>query len=430
MSRFNSLQQWLDWQETLNPAGIDLGLGRIEQVMQQAGMANSFDCPLVMVAGTNGKGSVTAMLDSMGRAAGYRTATYTSPHLERYNERIRLNGVDVDDQSLCAAFERIDQARGDIALTYFEFGTLAAIDLMQAAQPELVIMEIGLGGRLDAVNVMQPDVSVITSIGLDHTDWLGDTRELIAREKAGIMRTGKPVIIADEEPPASLVNHASDIGAEVTMLVSDAVITLEDQHWSLQATDRHWQQLPLPALQGRHQLNNAAAAILALAALGERLPLGEQAIMDGLQTVSLPGRLERLLPGQAAAAEVLLDVAHIEEAIERLVAWCQQNPVAGKTRLVLAMLADKPVAEVVARLAAISDSCYPCTVTDSARALPAAELATMVQVRISDVKLAPDESVEQACAMAKTAAGPDDRILVTGSFYTVAAARRFFSKQD
>ncbi len=219
--RFDSLDQWLAWQETLNPAEIELGLERIDHVRELAGIPDHFDCPLIIVGGTNGKGSVMAMLEAMASAAGYRVCAYTSPHLLRYNERIRIDGREVDDADLCAAFERIDQARGDAQLTYFEFGTLAALDLFVRAQPDLVLLEVGLGGRLDAVNIMQPDVSVISTIDIDHVDWLGPDRESIGFEKAGIMRSGKPVICGDRAPPRSLLDHAGAIAAECQVLGRD-----------------------------------------------------------------------------------------------------------------------------------------------------------------------------------------------------------------
>ena len=219
--RFNNLNDWLSWQESLNPKEIDLGLDRVSRVLAQAGLSDSFNCPLITVAGTNGKGSVVAILEAIAKAAGLKVCSYTSPHIFQYNERIKTDGRPVDDRALCEAFERIDLARGDTALTYFEYGTLAAIDLFFRQQPDLVILEVGLGGRLDAVNIMAADVCVLTSIAIDHVDWLGDNRELIGREKAGIFRQGKPVVCGDAEPPQSVIAAAEKKHCEFVLAGRD-----------------------------------------------------------------------------------------------------------------------------------------------------------------------------------------------------------------
>ena len=219
--RFNNLNDWLRWQESLNPAEIELGLDRISSVLKKAGLSSTFGCPLITVAGTNGKGSVVAILESIAMSAGLKVCSYTSPHIFHYNERIKCNVEAITDTDLCAAFERIDQARGDEQLTYFEFGTLAAIDWISKQNPDLVIMEVGLGGRLDAVNILDSDVSILTSVAIDHVDWLGDDREKIGFEKAGIFRKNKTVICGEYEPPESVIKHAQKLHCKLVQIGSD-----------------------------------------------------------------------------------------------------------------------------------------------------------------------------------------------------------------
>ncbi len=407
--RFDTLAQWLSWQETLNPAQIELGLERVNRVRVNAGLDEHFACPTIMVGGTNGKGSVMAMLESVARSAGYSVCSYTSPHLQRYNERIRINGNDVEDAALCAAFERIDQARGDERLTYFEFGTLAAIDLFMRAEPELVLLEVGLGGRLDAVNIMQPDVAIISSIGIDHTDWLGATRESIAREKAGIMRFGKICVCGDRDPPQSLLAHAAAVGAQLLQI----------------GIDFENNAVPEPALQGAFQHDNAAIAVRALTALTTRLPISQQHIVQGLASVRLAGRYEQL--GQSP--EVICDVAHNEQAVASLLAQLQASPVTGHTHFVLAMLADKPVAAITRMILPRAQRCFYAGL-NVARGMSgdamAQHLSSAVAELALNVKLHAAESVEAACAAAMARARRQDRIVIFGSFYTVAAAQRFF----
>ena len=423
--RFDSLAQWLAWQETLNPAEIELGLERIDRVRQLAHIPDHFTCPLIIVGGTNGKGSVVAMLQAMASAAGYRVCTYTSPHIARYNERICINGEDVDDADLCAAFERIDQARGDAQLTYFEFGTLAALDLFARAKPDLVLLEVGLGGRLDAVNIMQPDVSVITTVDIDHVDWLGDNREAIGSEKAGIMRSGKTTICGDACPPQSLLAQASTLGADLLVQGRDFHVQPAANGWRL-VTPTTVLDLPLPALVGEFQLANAAAAIMALLALQSRLMINTEHFAAGLRTVRLAGRFEPL----GDRPRIIADVAHNAQAIRALYAQLQASPCAGKTRVVIAMLADKPVAEVIDILKPRVDAWYSAGLGNVARGMAASTLAGLIQHALAeagDAKLSASDTVAEACAAALCEAQADDRIIVLGSFYTVAAAKQFFS---
>lgn len=432
--RFNSLDAWLDWQATLNPSEIDLGLDRIADVLQRLDLENQFDCPFIMVAGTNGKGSTVSLLESMTSAAGYKVACYTSPHIIDYNERIKINGKLIDDESLCQSFERIDQARGEIALTYFEFGTLAAIDLFVRAQPDLVIMEIGLGGRLDAVNVMQPDVSVITSIAIDHIDWLGDNREDIAKEKAGIMREHKPTICGEPDVPESLLAVAQQKSTELFLLNQQyQVDALTVNTWSLQSPLGDLKNLPRPALQGEFQTGNAATAIMALQTLATKMVISEEHIRQGLLKVDLQGRFQ-ILHEQPL---VIADVAHNPHAVISLVAQCQSQTVKGVTRIVIAMLADKPVEEVLSLLLPIADYWYCAGLETEPRGLSAQIMSDKIQHLLNenqplaqqplDVKLCPELTVKAAIAAAMRDADPEDRIVILGSFYTVAEATRYFS---
>ena len=423
---FSTLAEWLAWQETLNPAEIDLGLERIEQVMQQAGLSDRFACPMIMVAGTNGKGSVVATIQAIAAEAGYRAGSYTSPHLLRYNERICIDSVPVSDAELCNAFARIDQARGEIALTYFEFGTLAAIDLLNRADVDLIMMEIGLGGRLDAVNVMQPDVSVITSIALDHTDWLGDSREQIAAEKAGVMRAGRPVVIGDAEPPPTLAQLARQRGANALYIGQDYVADGHADSWSLRIGKQVMAALPKPSLSGAHQMSNAATAIVALQQLAEKLPVNEDAIRLALPKVSLPGRFQRLRRNP----EVIADVAHNPQAMAALAAQCRQQPAAGETHVVLGMLADKPVEQVAESLAPMAQHWHLVDLQHIGRGLSAEQLRARLEPALPGVKLHTYSSVKQAWEALQAGVAGHDRVLLTGSFYVVADALQIFTAPE
>lgn len=439
--RFNCLDDWLDWQAGLNPVEINLGLKRIDDVLQAMGLSRQFACPMVMVAGTNGKGSVVAILEAIATAAGLRVCSYTSPHITRYNERIRINGEEIDDDGLCRAFERIDQARinmsqadqvDDVQLTYFEFGTLAAIDIFKRTEVDLVIMEVGLGGRLDAVNVMQPDVSVITPIAVDHTDWLGDNREVIAMEKAGILRESQPAICGDPEAPASLLELAAQKSTQLFRLGTHFSVepanNIEEGWWHLRSPFGSINDLPKPALVGDFQINNAATAIMALQALAARLDISAENIRQGLCNVQLKGRFEIL--GQKPL--VIVDVAHNPHAVDSLVTQLQAQSIEGRTHIVIAMLADKPVKQVVELLRSIADCWYTAGLSDEPRGLSAEEMSSIVESSLvthsdTDVKLYSEATVESAITAAISAANEQDRVVILGSFYTVAAATHYFS---
>jgi dihydrofolate synthase/folylpolyglutamate synthase len=371
----------------------------------------------VSVAGTNGKGSSVALLEAVYRSAGFRTGSYTSPHLLHYNERIRINGVMVGDAALCAAFERIDQARGAVSLTYFEFGTLAALLLFAEAEPDIALLEVGMGGRLDAVNIIDADVALVTSIGIDHSTWLGDDREAIGREKAGIMRAGRPAVCADPAPPASLQQHANIIGAHRYALGEQFTRKRTGRYWDWQGWHGTHERLPLPALAGEQQLDNAAGVLAVVDLLKERLPVSRDALEQGLRTVRLAGRFQ-VIPG---APQVILDVAHNTDSARALCSQLQASTVAGRTWLVLGMLADKDAAAFAIAL----DDCVDHWCLASlhvARGLPAEALRRHMAGPGKQREVLLFDTVATALAHAVDAAAPGDRVVVSGSFITVAEA--------
>lgn len=342
MVRFDSLDAWLNWQEQLHPRPIDLGLERVAGVYRQLDPQPE-KIPTVTVAGTNGKGSCIAFLEAIYRAAGYKVGAYTSPHILRYNERMRVDGQPVSDDAICAAFSRIDKLRGDTSLSYFEFGTLAALDIFKAAEVDVRLLEVGLGGRLDAVNIVDPDVALVTTIALDHVDWLGHTEEEIGKEKAGIFRDGVPAIIGDFQPPMSLVQTAKDKQALLLHLGQDFSYSKNPESWNWQASDLQLQNLPRPAFKGEHQYRNASAVIMAVTALQSILPVGEASIRQGLQDAQLKGRFQ-LISGDTP---VLLDVGHNPQAVQTLIDYLLEAFPAVKIHAVFAMMKDKDIAGVL-----------------------------------------------------------------------------------
>ena len=410
----STLADWLARLEQLHPSSIELGLDRVSRVKTALGLAPAF--PLILVGGTNGNGSTCAYLEAILGAAGYKTGLYTSPHSLRYNERVRVAGKDTSDAELVAAFERIDAARAETSLTYFEFGTLGAMLQFIAAGVDVAILEVGLGGRLDAVNAFDADVAVVTSVDLDHMDYLGDTREQIGFEKAGIYRAARPAICADLNPPASLLDHARRIGADLRCIGQDFFAQREGNHWTYRSPHANRPNLPLPAMAGAYQLRNAAGALAALDALQARLPVSEAAIHAGLVAAQVPGRFQRI----ALAPEVILDVAHNPAAARELAATLREQPVAGRTLAVVGMLADKDAAGVFAALAGEIDAWWVCT-PGSPRAREADALAAELRPHANGAPIRIEPDVTLALAAARSAAREGDRILAFGSFYTVAA---------
>ncbi len=370
--------------------------------------------PVITVGGTNGKGSTCAMLERILLCAGYRVGLYTSPHLIDYNERVRIDGRNASDEELCAAFAQVEAARGDTSLTYFEFGTLAAWQAFVAAGAEAVILEVGLGGRLDAVNAFDTDCAVVTSVDFDHMDYLGDTREAIGFEKAGIFRAGRPAIVGDVRPPHSLVGHAQNIGADLQVQGRDFGYQVEQGQWAFWSRRGRRAGLAHPALRGAIQLANASTAIVALEALAERLPVSMQDIRHGLSEVELPGRFQ-VLPGRPT---VVLDVAHNPQAAEVLAVNLGSMAFYSETWAVLGMLADKDIPGVVARLRGRVDR-WLVTSLAGPRGASAASLVSILEkmgIRVDGCFDSPAEAYRAA----KGQAGEDDRIVAFGSFLTVA----------
>ena len=410
---FDTLQEWLAWQETLHPRAIDPGLERIAAVAGRMQLLTP-EYAVVTVAGTNGKGSCVAFLESILLCAGYRVGAYTSPHLLRYNERVRIEGGEAGNAALCNAFQRINEARDGISLTYFEFSTLAALYLFRQERVDIALLEVGLGGRLDAVNVVDPDVALLAGIDLDHTDWLGESREQIGWEKAGIMRAGKAAVCGDPGPPQSVSKHAVEIGARLFRAGPDFKAVRDGEKWNWEGPETRYTDLPLPALQGVHQLRNAAAVIMALELLADRYPVARECLLAGLSRTSLPGRFQ-IIPGDV---ELILDVAHNVQAAATLAETLGTRPCAGRTSIVLGMLADKDIDGFVEALAPQAD-CWHFASLPVERGLDAAALVGQTGRCVSwPVKC--HESVYLAYLDAMQDARAGDRIVVCGSFHTVA----------
>ncbi|ARP81469.1 bifunctional tetrahydrofolate synthase/dihydrofolate synthase [Bordetella genomosp. 8] len=424
-----TLTQWLAYLESLHPKTIDLGLERVRQVQQRLGV--ELDCVKIVVGGTNGKGSTCAMLEAMLLAAGFKTGLYTSPHLIDFNERVRVNGELASDADLIAQFQAVEAARGDISLTYFEFTTLAALRLFSRSRLDAVVLEVGLGGRLDAVNIVDADCAVVTSVDLDHMDWLGDTREKIGYEKAHIYRPGKPAICADPVPPQSLLDHAAAIGADLWLFGRDYNYSGDRQQWAYGGRAQRRGALAYPALRGANQLLNAAAALAVLEALRDRLPVPQQAVRQGLLQATLPGRFQ-ILPGQPT---VILDVGHNPHAAAVLAQNLDNMGFHPYTYAVFGMLNDKDVAGVVAKLAGRIDRWY-CAGLPGPRGGTGEALAEQVRAALpppgagDDVPLiCPHADPAQAYAAARAQAGENDRIVVFGSFFTVAAVLQYLGRK-
>ncbi len=413
-----SLDAWLDWQQRLHPLAMHFGLERVASVWSRMG-PRTLPFPVVTIAGTNGKGSCGAMLEAIYRAAGFRTAWYSSPHLVRYNERIRLNGREVDDAALCAAFDRVETARGEVALTYFEFGTLAALDVFVHAAPEVAILEVGLGGRLDAVNLIDADVAVVTTIARDHTAWLGESLDQIAFEKAGIFRPGRPAVIGHRSPRESLLERATALGCGLYVLGRDFDWDRDGAAWRWSGPGLARFGLPTPALRGQFQYDNASAALMAVSRLAQRLPVAAAGLRLGLHRARIPGRFQ-VLPGDVTW---VLDVAHNAQAAEALASNLTSFQPRGRVHAVLGVLRDKDPALIARPLGSQVHSWHLGQSADQ-RALPTAEL----RAALRDVDIGPDvreyAAIEGALEGAEQAARPGDTVLVFGSFTTVEAALR------
>ena len=400
---FSDLTTWLDFLEKAHPVGIDMGLSRIQKVKDA--LAFDFSCPVISVAGTNGKGSTCAFLESILSEAGYKVGCHTSPHFLEFTERARIERMNVTEEKLLFHFRAVEQARSSldelISLTYFEFTTLAILHLFASERLDVVILEVGLGGRLDAVNIIDADCAIITSIDLDHTQLLGNTRELIGREKAGIMRPGKIAICADPVPPQSLIDYAKQLDTDLWLHGQDFNVSGDQQQWGWSGRSRRINGLAYPALRGANQLINASAVIAALVALREVLPVGVQAIRNGFAMVDLPGRFQ-VLPGQPT---IVLDVAHNPHASSALAQSLDKMGYFPYTHAIFGAMSDKDIEGVIRPMLEIIDF-WHCVDLPTPRAAKA-------------------HSAENAYQKTLEAVGQNDRILVFGSFYTVSAVMNF-----
>jgi len=412
--RFVSIAAWLDWQQVAHPRPIDPGLARVGEVYRRLGLARPRT--VLTIGGTNGKGSVAAYLDAALAAAGCETGLFTSPHLIRYNERIRVRGKDVTDELLLTAFERVDAACDGVSLSFFEWNTLAALVAFAHERVDAAVLEVGMGGRLDAVNVLDADVAAVVSVGLDHREWLGDSLEQIGVEKAGIFRPGRPAIFGARRMPQSVGRAAADCGARLRRLGVDFDFVERTDGWDFFGLCSRRRDLPLPALAGSGQLANAATALAVLEAAEPGLLVPDAAVCAGLAGVRLAGRFQVV----GSEPEWILDVAHNAEAAGALAASLAARPCRGRTLAVCGILADKDIDAIVLALAAQVQEWIAVSL-DGPRALPGAELARRIALR-TGARVTASGSVAAGCESALAASGARDRILVFGSFHTVGPA--------
>ncbi|MEE9309570.1 MAG: bifunctional tetrahydrofolate synthase/dihydrofolate synthase [Cocleimonas sp.] len=417
-----TLAQWLSWQETLHLSEIDLGLDRIREVAKNLDLLSPA-FPIITVAGTNGKGSTVALFESILKAQGYKTGSYTSPHLIDYNERIKLDSINARDDLIIKAFEQIDEARGEISLTYFEFGTLAAMLIFTQQKVDVAILEVGLGGRLDASNLWDTSLAIITSIGIDHVDWLGDDRDVIAVEKSGIMRKSTPVICGDLDPPPNIAKEAQRIGAKLFQINSDFSYHANDNKtWTWEGFEEIY-TLPLPALAGEFQLNNSATVIAGLQTIKASLPIQQSTIKQGLRDVSLIGRLQIIHQNP----EWLLDVAHNPQAAKQLAKYLRdnpiespiENPVKGKTIALFSMLNDKDIAQVTSIMGAHIDEWHIVELTGS-RSTKINDLKNIITQHSSNGTIIKHDSFLNAIKSLKKCSNLQDRVVAFGSFLVVS----------
>ncbi|MBC3874406.1 bifunctional tetrahydrofolate synthase/dihydrofolate synthase [Undibacterium flavidum] len=417
----SNLLEWLSVLETRHSKEIDMGLDRVSHVKNKLDI--QYGCPVIMVAGTNGKGSTCAMLEAILMQAGYRVGLYSKPHFLDFNERARINGIPVNDEIFVQVFDQVEAARGDISLTYFEFTTLAICKLLADAPLDVVILEVGLGGRLDAVNVIDADVSIVTSVDIDHVDYLGDTREKIGFEKAGIFRTGKVAICSDPQPPQSLIDHAESIGADLRLFGRDFNYNGDKQQWNFGGREQRRNSLAYPSLRGANQLLNASAVLAALEALRHELPVGAQEVRTGLVMVDLPGRFQ-VLPGRPT---VVLDVAHNPHAAATLAQNLDNMGFHAYTYAVFGSMLDKDIAGVIAQMKDKIDHWCVCDLPLPRAATSEQLLHSLQSAGVLEDKehsLQKFSNPEDAYTFAMSKAGENDRIVVFGSFLTVAGVMR------
>ena len=419
-----NLEQWLSYLEQLHPSEIDMGLARVEDVTQRLGLPRIAK-KIVTVTGTNGKGSTCAFLASLVAELGLQVGVYSSPHLLRYNERVRINGQDVTDQQLCEAFSVVEHARGDTSLTYFEMGTLAAFWLFAQAELDIVILEVGLGGRLDAVNIVDADVAVITNIGLDHNDWLGDTRDSVAYEKAGIFRAGLPAVCGDIDPPEQILTQAARLNTPLLLRGRDFDLAVSEKSWHWRGVDSQGQpiqlqDIPLLALP----IENAAVALQVYALLG--LDWQPDTVLQGLSHARIQGRLQDVsVQWQGRLLHLLLDVAHNPHAANYLAERLNSQPIQGRRLAVLGVLDDKDLSGVLDSMQA-QIATWAVATLPSPRSCKAEQLAQTLQARDARVKMYQNiaQAIEGQCAEAKE----DDQVIIFGSFFTVAEALKWLEQ--
>ena len=416
--RFKTLPEWLAWQEQLHPNAIDLGLDRVRRVLKSMALEPP-PFRVLTVGGTNGKGSCVAFLDAMLRAAGYHVGAYTSPHLLRYNERVCINGMQASDAELCTAFESVDAVRGDVSLTYFEFGTLAALQIFRRHKIDVAVLEVGMGGRLDAVNVLDAEGALVASVDIDHQEWLGHDRDSIGYEKAGIFRAQRPAICGDRAPPPRLLETARRLGTELQVLGRDFDWRASKHHWRWWGKYGPLEQLPPPALPGQTQYDNAASVIALLEAVQPAIAVSGDALREGLQRARLAARFERM-PGDV---DVVFDVAHNPAAAAVLARNLAAVPVRGRTWAVLGMFRDKAAEEVAQRVALQVDGWFMGGL-GGPRGQTAAELAKRIHTALPTVMSAEYPTVADAYHAACAVAETGDRIVVFGSFQTVGSILR------
>ncbi|MFZ2727124.1 MAG: bifunctional tetrahydrofolate synthase/dihydrofolate synthase [Methylococcaceae bacterium] len=422
---FHSLSAWLAWQETLHPLAIDLGLERVASVF--CALQPHYQKPLtITVAGTNGKGSCIALLEAMYRAQGYKVGAYSSPNIIKYNERIKIDGQPASDELICGAFERIEAVRHNTSLSYFEFGTLAALDLFARARVDIQLLEVGMGGRLDAVNIVDANVALISSIGIDHVEWLGNTREAIAKEKAGVFRAHAPAVIGDARPPQSLLDCAAEKQALLHCISKNFSYHKDKDSWTWRSENLHFEQLPKPTLKGEHQYRNASAVICAVTLLSEQLPISEQAIRYGLSHTQLLGRFQ-LIENQADVP-VLLDVGHNPEAVKTLVDYLNNTFPNKRIHAVFAMMKDKDISAVLKLMQPIVHHWFIAPLANPRAANESLMREIFTQNGMNNLSFG-YTCFKQAFDAAKNQARRGDLLLVFGSFFLVSDCLVEFEKK-
>lgn len=414
MQRFDSLKGWLAWQESLHPLPIDLGLERAAQVFFKLN-PGYVKPPTITVAGTNGKGSCIAYLEAIYRAQGYKVGAYTSPHILNYNERIKIDGRPVSDAGICEAFARIESVRGETSLSYFEFGTLAALDIFSRSKIDIQLLEVGMGGRLDAVNIVDPDVSLISSIGIDHVDWLGKTREAIGLEKAGIFRPATPAIVGDPDPPVSIIKKAEEERALLFCIDRDFRYEKSESEWDWFTSNRQLSGLPEPGLKGEHQYRNASSVILAVTQLQDTLPVSETSIRQGLASTKLTGRFQ-LIDGKIP---VLLDVGHNPQAVKTLAEYLGNQFQGKRIRAIFSMMKDKDISGVLAIMNPIVYDWFFAPLANPRTITETAMREVFINNSINRMSLGYKDFAE-AFTAAKNQSQEGDLLLVFGSFFLVS----------